>query len=139
MRVLQNLAQIFRKHLDAFTKKLIIELLLKCPLADALKSTNKDVQSLVNMQNKLNNMGTTNLILHLVSSPQHEYHQALQLGIAILHGGNEKVQAQFHFRLLERKRAQEHQRTGANAVLFRNDKFGTGIDNELTEGSYRST
>ncbi|ELR25407.1 uncharacterized protein ACA1_293580 [Acanthamoeba castellanii str. Neff] len=25
---------------------------------------------------------------------------------------------------------------GVNAVLFRNDKFGTGIDNELTEGSY---
>jgi hypothetical protein len=33
---------------------------------------------------------------------------------------------QFYFRLLERKRAQEHQRTEANAILFRNDKFGYG-------------
>lgn len=68
---------------------------------------------------------------------------------------------QFYFRLLERKRAQEHQRTEANAILFRNDKFGyvdpqsrkvlqlysslmrsTAIDHEMlrylrqTEGSY---
>ncbi|ELR25383.1 SH3 domain containing protein [Acanthamoeba castellanii str. Neff] len=32
--------------------------------------------------------------------------------------------SQLQFRLLERKRAQEHQRTAASAVLFRNGKFG---------------
>jgi hypothetical protein len=39
-----------------------LNILLEKPLADALKSKNKDVQSLVNMQNKLNNMGATNLV-----------------------------------------------------------------------------
>jgi hypothetical protein len=39
-----------------------LNILLEKPLADALKSKNKDVQSLVNMQNKPNNMGATNLV-----------------------------------------------------------------------------
>jgi serine/threonine protein phosphatase PrpC len=37
-------------------------ILLEKPLEDALKSKNKDIQSLVQMQNKLNDMGATNLV-----------------------------------------------------------------------------
>jgi hypothetical protein len=70
-------------------------ILLERPLEDALRSKNKDVQALVDMQTKLDSLGATNLILHLISSPENEervFHQALKLGIAILHGGNEEVQ-----------------------------------------------
>jgi len=52
-------------------------------------------ESLVAMQHDLNDLGCTILVIKLVSSMRsdHVVHEAIQLGISLLHGGNPKVQA----------------------------------------------